>query len=87
MQRSRGEAAELPPAIISWPWARRLQAEPVGGRGVCCLREVGCGRAPLGTGRGLSLGPGFTGGRKGSTYYAHVLSPALYRWHFILSPK
>lgn len=67
-QRSRGEGAEPLPAIISWPWARRLQAEPVGRRGACCLRKGGSGveGGPLlGTGSCLCPGLGFTGGRKG----------------------
>lgn len=67
-QRSRGEGAEPPPAIISWPWARRLQAEPVGRRGACCLQKGGSGveGGPLlGTGSRLCPGLGFIGGRKG----------------------
>lgn len=68
---------ELPPAIISWPWARRMLAEPVGGRGALWTQEWKQG--PKDDLPAWSPGLGFTGGREGrkrfvSAYYVHMPS-------------
>lgn len=72
-KRSFAEGVELPPAILSWPWARRLLlAEPVGGRGA--LWKQGW---RVGPSQGLHFclisRPGVTGGRKGRTWFLKCL--------------
>lgn len=67
-KRSFAEGGELPPAIVSWPRASRLLAEPVGGRGALWKQEWRVGPSQ-GLHPCLISRPGVTGGGKGRTQF------------------